>query len=55
MAAPALVASTVGPGGDRIAFRYRGFCSYPELFALGGLALLALLAIGSHPLSRSSR
>ena len=53
MAAPALMATTVGPGTHRIAFQYRGFRNYPELFALGGLALLALLASGPHPLSRS--
>jgi hypothetical protein len=55
MVAPALVATTIGPGTHRIAFRYSGFRSYPELFALGGLVLLALSASGTRQRSRSSR
>jgi Bacterial membrane protein YfhO len=43
MVAPALVATTVPAGTHRIVFRYRGYGSYIELFALCGLTLAALL------------
>ncbi len=42
MVAPALVATTVSAGTHRIVFRYQGFTGYPALFALSGLALVAL-------------
>ena len=43
MVAPALVATTVPAGTHRIVFRYRGWRSYPLLFALGAAVLLALI------------
>jgi Bacterial membrane protein YfhO len=46
MVGPALVATTVSAGSHTIIFRYRGFQSYPLLFALSGLALTAVL--GAH-------
>jgi uncharacterized membrane protein YfhO len=42
MVAPALVATTVPAGTHRIIFRYRGWQSYPLLFAVGAAALVAL-------------
>jgi hypothetical protein len=45
MVAPALVAVAVPAGTDHIVFSFRGYGDYPELFALGGLALAAL-AVG---------
>jgi hypothetical protein len=55
MVAPALVATAIGPGMHRIAFTYHGFRGYPELFALGGLVLLALIASDTRQRSRPSR
>jgi len=43
MIAPALVGVPVGPGAHRIEFRYNGFGSYDELWALGALVLLAVV------------
>ncbi len=43
MVAPALVATTVPAGAHRIIFRYRGWESYPLLFAIGAAALVALV------------
>jgi hypothetical protein len=42
MIAPALVATTVPAGTHRITFRYRGFHGYPLLFAVSGLAIVAV-------------
>jgi len=41
MVAPALVATDVPAGTHTIAFRYRGYSGYPELFALCALTLAA--------------
>ena len=41
MVAPALVATDVPAGTHTIAFRYRGYTGYPELFALCALTLAA--------------
>jgi uncharacterized membrane protein YfhO len=41
MVAPALLATEVPPGTHTIAFRYRGYTGYPELFALCALTLAA--------------
>jgi hypothetical protein len=41
MVAPALVATEVPAGTHMIAFRYRGYPGYPELFALSALTLAA--------------
>jgi len=46
MVAPALVGVTVAPGVHRVVFTYRGFGSYPLLFAV---ALATLLAVGIGP------
>ena len=43
MVAPALVAVSIPAGTHTIEFRYRGFRSYPLLFALCGLTLAASL------------
>ncbi len=43
MLAPALPAVAVGPGRHVVTFAYAGFGRYPELFALGALALAALV------------
>jgi hypothetical protein len=45
MVAPALVGVRVGPGEHMVQFTYRGFPDYPQLFALGALALISLLLI----------
>ena len=55
MVAPALVAAPVRPGTHRIAFTYHGFREYPELLAVSGLLLLALIASDTRQRSRSSR
>lgn len=47
MVAPALVATAVPAGAHRIVFRYDGFAAYPELFALSGLTLFAVLVGGA--------
>lgn len=47
MIAPAYVGVRVGPGTHVVIFRYRAYPDYPELFALG---LMALLALGFGPL-----
>ncbi len=44
MVSPALVATRVGAGVHKVSFTYRGFGYYPELWAIGALCLLALLA-----------
>jgi len=41
MVAPALVATAVPAGTHTVAFRYRGYSGYPELFALCALTLAA--------------
>jgi hypothetical protein len=41
MVAPALVATDVPAGTHTVAFRYRGYSGYPELFALCALTLAA--------------
>jgi hypothetical protein len=41
MVAPALVATDVSAGTHTVAFRYRGYSGYPELFALCALTLAA--------------
>jgi Bacterial membrane protein YfhO len=46
MVAPALVAVPVGPGSQRIVFRYQGFGAYDELWALA-LVVLVALALGT--------
>lgn len=50
MVAPALVAVDVPTGTDRVVFRFRGYGDYPELLAVGVLAL-SLVAL----VPRSSR
>jgi hypothetical protein len=52
MVAPALVAVDVPAGTDHVVFRYHGYGDYPELFALGGLALV-VVAVGSARRSRA--
>jgi uncharacterized membrane protein YfhO len=52
MVAPALVATIVPAGTHRIVFRYRGFASYPVLFALSGLTLIALVVCATRPRPR---
>ncbi len=47
MIAPALVGVPVGPGAHAIVFRYNGFGSYDELWAL---SVLVLLGVGLGPL-----
>ena len=46
MMAPSLVGVDVSAGHHVIAFRYKSYDRYPYLFALGALALLALVALG---------
>jgi len=45
MVAPALVAVDVPAGTDHVVFRFLGYGDYPELFGLGGLALV-IVGIG---------
>jgi len=45
MVAPALVAVDVPAGPDHVVFSFHGYGDYPELFGLGGLALVAV-AVG---------
>src|ERR1700733_14691158 len=52
MVAPALVAVDVPAGTDRVVFRFHGYGDYPELFALGGLALV-IVAVASARRSRA--
>ena len=52
MVAPALVGVPVGPGRHQIVFRYNGFGSYDELWALSVLVLLAV-ALGPFVWSRA--
>jgi hypothetical protein len=40
--APALIGVQLGPGRHVVAFHYRGFGWYPELWALGALGLVGL-------------
>jgi uncharacterized membrane protein YfhO len=54
MVAPALVAVDVPAGTDQVVFRFRGYGDYPELLALGVLAL-ALLAVAPLCLRRAGR
>ena len=42
MVAPALVAVDVPAGADRVVFQFHGYGDYPELFGLGGLALVVV-------------
>jgi Gpi18-like mannosyltransferase len=46
MMAPSIVGVDVPAGRHQIAFRYKSYGRYPYLFALGALALLALVALG---------
>ena len=46
MMAPSLVGVKVPVGHHVVAFRYKAYDRYPELFGIGALALLALIAIG---------
>jgi uncharacterized membrane protein YfhO len=52
MVAPALVAVDVPAGTDHVVFRYHGYGDYPELLALGGLALV-IVAIAPARRSRA--
>lgn len=45
MVAPALVGARVVPGVHRISFIYKGFPDYPQLFVLGGVALVVLVLV----------
>jgi hypothetical protein len=54
MVAPAVVAVDVPAGTDQVVFRFRGYGDYPELLALGVLAL-ALLAVAPLCLRRAGR
>jgi len=53
MLAPALPAVRIGPGVHEITFSYTGFGLYPELFAVGVVTLVVLVALG--PLRRRTR
>lgn len=44
MVAPALVGVRVGPGRHTVRFVYKGYPDYPELFGLGLVTLIALIA-----------
>ena len=46
MLAPALVGIQLGPGPHQVVFRYIGFRWYPELWALGVLALAGVFWVG---------
>ena len=46
MMAPSIVGVDVPVGRHQIVFRYKSYDRYPYLFALGALALLALVALG---------
>jgi hypothetical protein len=49
MVTPALLAVTAPPGLHHITFRYTGFGTYPELFALAALALLTAATASRFP------
>jgi hypothetical protein len=53
--APALVGVTVAPGLHRVVFTYHGYQSYPLLFVVAVLALLAAAAAGAFWKRRASR
>jgi hypothetical protein len=55
MVDPALVATSVPAGTHRVVFRFRGYRDYPQLFALGLLALIGVAVATSRSLQLPAR